>query len=93
MTPKKTGAKSSRSAPEETLDRKSLGAGEQPAEPATNATSTRSRKPWHKKSIAENILGQIDKLREEVAGKERDYQQARQQLDKLEQLRAVLENQ
>lgn len=91
MTPKKSGTKSSRNVPEETTDRKSLAAGEQPG--GTSTTSTRTRKPWHKKSIAENILGQIDKLREEVAEKERDFQQAKEQLDKLEQLRKVLENQ
>lgn len=89
MTPKKTGAKGARAAPEEAADRKTLAAGERPE---TSTTGT-GRRAWKKKSVAEHILGQLDKLREEVAEKERDYQLAKQQLDKLEQLREVLENQ
>ena len=49
------------------------------------------RKPWKKKSVAETILAQLDKLREEVRQKEAAYQEAKQQLDQLESLRKVLE--
>jgi hypothetical protein len=87
MTPKKTGAKSARAAPNDTTDRKTPAAGEHTETPNTG------RRPWKKKSVAEHILGQIDKLRDEVAEKERDYLQTKQQLDKLEQLREGLENQ
>lgn len=89
-TTKRTGAKGSRPAPGEVPDRKTLVAGEPPAETANTSSS---RKPWKKKSVAEQILGQLDKLREEVAAKEQSYLQAKQQLDKLEALREVLENQ
>lgn len=91
MTPKKAGAKALRNAPETAIDRKTLSTGDRASEASNNNTS--ARRPWKKKSVAEHILGQIDKLRAEVAEKEREYLQAKQQLDKLEQLREVLENQ
>ena len=91
MTTKKTGAKASRSAPPDSPDRKTLAAGEPPAGTATTSNST--RRAWKKKSVAEHILGQLDKLREEVKEKEQAYLIDKQQLDKLEALREVLENQ
>ena len=84
---KATGARPSRPAPPNVPDQKSQAAGERP-EPATPAST--GRKPWKKKSIAEHILGQFDKLREEVAQKERDYLQAKEQLEQFEELRKVL---
>lgn len=94
MTTKKTGAKS-RTAPEEATDRKTLATGDRPETQTAAGTSSTGagRRPWKKKSVAEHILGQIDKLREEVEEKHRTYLEAKTQLDKLEQLRQVLENQ
>ena len=88
MTTKKTGAKTSRSAPEDAPDRKTLATGDRSA-----TTASTSRRPWKKRSVAEHILGQLDKLRDEVKEKEQAYLVAKQQLDKLEELRKVLENQ
>jgi len=87
---KRTGARQARSAPPDVPDQKTLATGERPIE---SATSNSSRRAWKKKSVAEHILGQLDKLRDEVKEKEEAYLQAKKQLDKLEQLREVLENQ
>ena len=91
MTPKKQAAKSTRTAPAET-DQKTLSAGERPEATTAESTTTSGRKPWKKKSVAETILGQLDKLRQEVAEKEQAYLQAKKQLEKLEALRDVLES-
>jgi predicted patatin/cPLA2 family phospholipase len=88
--PKATGARPARPAPPNIPDQKTISAGERPE---TASPSSTGRKPWKKKTVAEQILGQLDKLRADVAEKERDYLQAKKQLDKLEELRAVLENQ
>ena len=94
MTPKTVVAKT-RTAPENVPDRKTIAAGDrpQPETEASTSSSSGSRKPWKKKSVAEHILGQLDKLREDVKEKEEAYLQAKKQLDKLEELREVLENQ
>lgn len=49
------------------------------------------RKPWKKKTPVEVVLDQINKIRDEVAQKEEDLKQARRQLQKLEEVRKVLE--
>ena len=90
MNPKRTGAKASRNAPETTTDRKTLSAGERLTEAeASNST----RKPWKKKSVAEHVLGLVDKLRQEVADKEREYLEAKAQLDRLENVGKALKPQ
>ncbi|MGD0581044.1 MAG: hypothetical protein ABSC08_19235 [Bryobacteraceae bacterium] len=52
---------------------------------------TAPRKPWKKKTPVEVVLDQINKIRDEVAQKEEDLKQARRQLQKLEEVRKVLE--
>jgi hypothetical protein len=52
---------------------------------------TAQRKPWKKKTPVEVVLDQINKIRDEVAQKEEDLKQARRQLQKLEEVRKVLE--
>ncbi len=90
MTPKKETAKTPRTAPA-APDQKTLATGERPELESAGSTGNNTRKPWKKKSVAENILSQLNKLREEVAEKEREYNQAKKQLDQLEALRKVLE--
>ena len=52
----------------------------------------KERKPWKKKTPVEVVLEQIDKLRDAVAEKEEELKQARRQLQKLEEVRKVLES-
>jgi hypothetical protein len=63
------------------------------AEPAAAqpAQGSAQRKPWKKKTPVEVVLEQIDKIREDVATKEEALKQARRQLQKLEEVRKVLE--
>lgn len=63
------------------------------AEPPASqaAESETARKPWKKKTPTEVVLDQITKLKDEVAKKEEDLRQARRQLQKLEEVRKVLE--
>jgi hypothetical protein len=50
-----------------------------------------SRKPWKKKSPVEVVLSQIDRLREGVAQKEEELKQTKRQLQKLEEVKKILE--
>jgi hypothetical protein len=60
---------------------------------STQASSSESgRKPWKKKSPVEIFVGQIERLREDVAKKEEELKQAKRQLQKLEEARKVLES-
>jgi predicted patatin/cPLA2 family phospholipase len=62
---------------------------------ATTATKTRSeagRKSWKKKTPVEIMLGQIDRLREDVQQREEELKQAKRQLQKLEEARKILES-
>jgi len=61
-----------------------------PQKSATSGQST--RKPWKKKTPVDVVLEQIDKLRNDVAEKEKELNQARRQLQKLEEVRKVLES-
>ena len=61
-----------------------------PAE--TSTTNQSSRKPWKKKTPAEVVLAQIDRLREDVTKKEEEFKQAKRQLDKLEEARKIFES-
>ena len=63
----------------------------EPAAAQQTETATAPRKPWKKKTPVEVVLDQITKLREDVARKEEDLKQARRQLQKLEEVRKVLE--
>ena len=62
---------------------------------ATTATASESdagRKNWKKKTPVEIMLGQIDRLREDVQKKEDELKQSKRQLQKLEEARKVLES-
>jgi len=58
---------------------------------AVNSTPA-TRKPWVKKTPVQVVLDQIERVRESVAEKEDELNQARRQLEKLEQARKVLES-
>jgi len=49
------------------------------------------RKPWVKKTPVEVVLSQIERLREGLAKKEEELKQAKRQLQKLEEVRKILE--
>lgn len=57
----------------------------------TTAASQSARKPWKKKTPADVVLDQINKVRDDVAAKEEELKHARRQLQKLEEARKVLE--
>lgn len=59
---------------------------------AASVTAQNARKPWKKKSATDIVLGQIDRLREDVAEKEEELKQAKRQLQKFEEARKVLES-
>lgn len=63
-----------------------------PPAPTSDATGTRQRKPWIKKTPVEVVLTQIDRVREDVAAKKEEYEAAKRQLEKLEAARKVLES-
>ena len=55
-------------------------------------TAKDERKPWKKRTPVEVVLDQINKVKEDVAKREEDLRQARRQLQKLEEVRKVLES-
>jgi hypothetical protein len=55
------------------------------------SASPSGRKPWKKKTPVEVILDQINRLRDDVATKEKDLQQAKVLLQMLEETRKALE--
>jgi hypothetical protein len=60
---------------------------------ATEATvSTSSRRPWKKRSPVEVVIDQIDKLRDDVTRREEELKQSKKQLQKLDEVRKVLES-
>ena len=59
--------------------------------PGKAAASPTGRKPWKKKTPVEVVLSQIDRLREGVAQKEEELKQTKRQLQKLEEVRKILE--
>jgi len=61
--------------------------GAAPFAPATSA----SRKPWKKKTPVQAVLDQINRLHEGLAQKEEELKQAKRQLQKLEEVKKVLE--
>jgi hypothetical protein len=62
------------------------------AAPGKSSSSETGRKPWKKKTPVEAILSQIDRLREGLVQKEEELKQAKRQLQKLEEVRKVLES-
>ena len=66
--------------------------------PSRSATATptapapaRERKPWKKRTPAEVVLAQIDRVRDDVERKQEEFNEAKRQLDKLEAARKLLE--
>jgi hypothetical protein len=64
---------------------------QKPAEPAQSKLPT-GRKPWKKKTPVEVVLDQINRLRDDVTKQEEALKQAKRQLQKLEEVRKVLES-
>jgi hypothetical protein len=62
------------------------------SEPQMSLGGTKQRKPWVKKTPVEVVLGQIERLRERVAQKEDELKQEKRQLQKLEEVRKILES-
>ena len=54
-------------------------------------TPARERKPWKKRTPAEVVLAQIDRVRDDVERKQEEFNEAKRQLDKLEAARKLLE--
>jgi hypothetical protein len=64
----------------------------EPAPPKGAAAGQAERKPWKKRSPVEVVLDQINKVKEDVAKREEELKLARRQLQKLEEVRKVLES-
>jgi len=64
-------------------------AGVAPSTPRTAAPA--ARKPWKKKTPVEVVLDQINRLRDGLVEKEEELKQTRRQLQKLEEVKKVLE--
>jgi len=62
------------------------------SEPQMPLGGTKERKPWVKKSPVEVVLSQITRLHEGVAQKEEELKQTKRQLQKLEEVRKILES-
>ena len=50
------------------------------------------RKPWKKRTPVEVVLDQINRLYEGIAEKEEELKQVKRQLQKLEEVKKVLES-
>lgn len=61
------------------------------ARAATAPSTQAARKPWKKKTPVEVVLDQINKLRDNLTEKEEELKQAKRQLQKLEEVKKVLE--
>lgn len=62
------------------------------ATPASSPTAGKpERKPWKKKSPVDIVLGQADKLKEEIAEMEEELKAKKRQLEKFEQARKLFE--
>ena len=59
---------------------------------AVHSPEKGGRKPWVKKTPVQVVLDQIDRLRDDVATREEELKQAKKQLQKLEEVRKVLES-
>lgn len=59
---------------------------------AATSTGESGRTAWKKKSPVEVFVSQIERLREHVQKKEEELKQAKRQLQKLEEVRKVLES-
>ncbi len=59
---------------------------------AAGSTSQSGRKPWVKKTPAEVVIAQIERVREDVEQREEELKRAKLQLEKLEQAKRILES-
>ena len=59
---------------------------------AVPAATAGQRKPWVKKTPVQAVLNQIERLHEGLAKKEEELKQAKRQLQKLEEVRKILES-
>ena len=59
--------------------------------PGKSSASPEGRKPWKKKTPVEVVLSQIDRLRDGAAQQEEELKQTRRQLQKLEEVKKILE--
>lgn len=59
---------------------------------ADKPTDKGERKPWKKRTPVEVVLDQINRVKEDVAKREEELKQARRQLQKLEEVKKVLES-
>jgi hypothetical protein len=64
----------------------------EPSEPQMSLGGTKERKPWVKKTPVEVVLSQIERLREGLTKKEEELKLAKRQLQKLEDVRKILES-
>jgi hypothetical protein len=62
------------------------------ASPKPAPASEAARKPWKKKTPVEVVLDQIERVKEDVGKREEELKQARRQLQKLEDVKKVLES-
>jgi hypothetical protein len=62
------------------------------SEPQMPLGGMKERKPWVKKTPVEVVLSQIERLRDGLAKKEEELKQAKRQLQKLEEVRKILES-
>lgn len=67
---------------------------QRPTETATlpRAAALTGRKPWKKRTPVEVVLDQINRLYEGIAEKEEELKQVKRQLQKLEEVKKVLES-
>jgi hypothetical protein len=64
----------------------------EPSDPQMPLGGRNERKPWVKKTPVEVVLNQIERLREGLVKKEEELKEAKRQLQKLEEVRKVLES-
>jgi hypothetical protein len=67
-------------------------AGPRPNAARAPITTESTRKPWKKKTPVQVVLDQINKVRESVALKEEELNQAKRELEKLEEAKKLLES-
>ncbi len=65
---------------------------ESPNLPGTSGADNKGRKAWKKKTPAEVVLDQINKLRDEVSKDEETLKDKRRQLQKMEEARKIFES-
>ena len=63
----------------------------EPGPSRPQASTQAARKPWKKKTPVEIVLDQINRLRDNVAEKEEELKQAKRQLQKLDEVKKLLE--